>query len=251
MESGITGKCRLLNISPELRNAIYEEVFAFPSMADFLDSEPPFNALTRTCHQVRGECWKMYKEMYRDYWSTTLFTIDVFWRRVRTQDRIDNAIQDHPRGWNDITQEIIDHDKRVKVYAKVQQLRDEDVTHISNVCVYGEEAGECISLGKNGKDIWSHQSGSRYADHKSLEMYVPNEKQDAVSAISFELEETWFSTAYFFVDVNGSTPAEIEHLRRVVARPGLSKEELMIPIREVCYDCVRLREVEDDGEGDP
>lgn len=62
-------KCFLTSIAPELRNAIYIEVFKTPAEASLLGSSPPQKALLLTCRAIYEEAMGTHRLAYRRYWS--------------------------------------------------------------------------------------------------------------------------------------------------------------------------------------
>ncbi|KAK5692252.1 hypothetical protein LTR17_025438 [Elasticomyces elasticus] len=68
----------LLTIAAELRNKIYELVFANDSTEPvyLVTARPPSKALVLVSRQTYEEAKQMYNKAYREYWSFTTFYID-------------------------------------------------------------------------------------------------------------------------------------------------------------------------------
>ncbi|KAK5737824.1 hypothetical protein LTR17_006472 [Elasticomyces elasticus] len=66
----------LLTIAPELRNSIYELVFAADAgPVKLLEASPPEKALLEVCKQTQDEAAGLYVAAFRTYWRNTTFTI--------------------------------------------------------------------------------------------------------------------------------------------------------------------------------
>ncbi|KAK5719217.1 hypothetical protein LTR15_007740 [Elasticomyces elasticus] len=66
----------LLTIAPELRNTIYELVFAADAgPVKLLEASPPEKALLQVCKQTLNEAAGLYVAAFRSYWQGTTFTI--------------------------------------------------------------------------------------------------------------------------------------------------------------------------------
>ncbi|KAK3617663.1 hypothetical protein LTR56_025130 [Elasticomyces elasticus] len=66
----------LLTIAPELRNTIYEFVFAVDAgPVKLLEASPPEKALLQVCKQTLNEAAGLYVAAFRSYWQGTTFTI--------------------------------------------------------------------------------------------------------------------------------------------------------------------------------
>ncbi|KAK4950923.1 hypothetical protein LTR10_010916 [Elasticomyces elasticus] len=66
----------LLTIAPELRNSIYELVFAADvGPVKLLEASPPEKALLQVCKQTLNEAAGLYVAAFRSYWQGTTFTI--------------------------------------------------------------------------------------------------------------------------------------------------------------------------------
>lgn len=72
-------KCYLTTIPPELRNRIYDMVFAIEEDAeqDLEKATPPSISLLVTCRQIHHEAGQLYNEACRRFWAETNFTINV------------------------------------------------------------------------------------------------------------------------------------------------------------------------------
>ncbi|KAK5719212.1 hypothetical protein LTR15_007735 [Elasticomyces elasticus] len=68
----------LLTIAAELRNKIYELVFASDDteVVYLLTARPPSKALVLVSRQTYEEAKQMYNKVYQEYWSLTTFYID-------------------------------------------------------------------------------------------------------------------------------------------------------------------------------
>lgn len=70
--------CRLLTITPELRNHIYKYVFDINITdipIDIFAASPPPKAIIQSCRQLHNEAAGLYYPAYRRYWTETTFTI--------------------------------------------------------------------------------------------------------------------------------------------------------------------------------
>ncbi|TKA33316.1 hypothetical protein B0A50_00869 [Salinomyces thailandicus] len=71
----------LLNITPELRNHIYDLVFAPDSEAnteiDLLHAHAPAKDLLLTCTQIHNEAVQLHKRAHQQYWSTSTFKLTL------------------------------------------------------------------------------------------------------------------------------------------------------------------------------
>ena len=67
--------CHLKRLSPELRNRIYDLVFATEETADLLTAKPPQGALLETCRQLYTEAHLVHKESCRKFWEETQFYV--------------------------------------------------------------------------------------------------------------------------------------------------------------------------------
>lgn len=79
--------CLLFKLPPELRNYIYELIFATPDTIDFVDACSPPKDLVLTCRRLHTEMTGLYKEAYRAYWSETTFEIDMFLDKPKRTER--------------------------------------------------------------------------------------------------------------------------------------------------------------------
>lgn len=70
-----TDSCPLLDLAAELRNRIYEYVFAHDEEkeVDLLHATPPSSALLRTCRQIYSEANQVYKHAFREFWTSSRF----------------------------------------------------------------------------------------------------------------------------------------------------------------------------------
>ncbi|KAK5678692.1 hypothetical protein LTS10_009136 [Elasticomyces elasticus] len=67
---------KLLTMPPEMRNRIYELVFATqPEEADLLNPMPPTKQLLLACAQIYHEARGLYNTARRSYWRETRFTV--------------------------------------------------------------------------------------------------------------------------------------------------------------------------------
>ncbi|KAK5731713.1 hypothetical protein LTR17_011184 [Elasticomyces elasticus] len=67
---------KLLTMPPEMRNRIYELVFATkPEEADLLNPMPPTKQLLLACAQIYHEARGLYNTARRSYWRETHFTV--------------------------------------------------------------------------------------------------------------------------------------------------------------------------------
>lgn len=72
---------RFFSIPPELRIIIYEFAFSTapqgPSEISLAHAAPPSKAILQTCQQGYCEVFLLHKQAYREYWRTTIFTLDA------------------------------------------------------------------------------------------------------------------------------------------------------------------------------
>ncbi|KAK4895293.1 hypothetical protein LTR27_006636 [Elasticomyces elasticus] len=69
------GEAGLLTIPPELRNAIYELIYEFPTgSVDLLKASSPSEATLLVCKQIFNEAKLLYEERCQQYWRNTQFT---------------------------------------------------------------------------------------------------------------------------------------------------------------------------------
>lgn len=62
--------CHFTALPPEIRNNVYEQVFAFEIVESrLLGASPPSHALLFACKQVYEEAKEMYKVQYKQYWE--------------------------------------------------------------------------------------------------------------------------------------------------------------------------------------
>ena len=69
--------CHLLDLPPEIRNAIYDLVF-LPNIAEpveLLEATPPSKALALTCRQMHEEAKLLYREAYQKFWEEAEFVL--------------------------------------------------------------------------------------------------------------------------------------------------------------------------------
>ena len=70
-------KCHLLDSPPEVRNRIYDYLFAIEPTADLLTVTPPEKALIVTCRQIYEEAKHMYRVRFRAFWMDTTFETNL------------------------------------------------------------------------------------------------------------------------------------------------------------------------------
>ncbi|KAK5678576.1 hypothetical protein LTS10_009020 [Elasticomyces elasticus] len=85
----------LLTIAPELRNSIYELVFAADAgPVKLLEASPPEKALLQVCRKTQDEAAGLYVAAFRSYWRNTIFTIRRGPEIVTPPYRVNFGMQD-------------------------------------------------------------------------------------------------------------------------------------------------------------
>lgn len=241
-------ECRLFMLPPEIRNIIYELVFISPSTVDFVDASSPPKALVMTCRRIHQETSEAYTDIYRSYWSKTKFMIEVFEgnppfapdqipepaEAAKGAETAEDAVFDP----SPTVERSLDKDKQAKVYAKVQEMHDQDLARISNILIYSERAAEFYTLDDSASGMWRlHHRSSWNPKPFALILYAPLKKAKQLRHAGFDIGPTVGPpntiTAFIVTDCGME---DIMTARRIIARTSLSKEELMVPIRDVCHD---------------
>lgn len=175
------------SLPAELRNCIWELAFTSPSSVDFLNTGPPSKSLLLTCRQVHSEAKGLYNAGFRAYWSTTLFTIDVF------DELPDATTLDH----TDDLRKDLNEAKKAQVYAKIEGVRDEDVAHISHVLIPSIHESDYWRLGEYiSRKVWSVHFEIPFDNSVISDTYfillAPAEKVGALEAENILVN--WLST---------------------------------------------------------
>lgn len=122
-----TTPCRLLSLPPELRNEIYELAFttSVGEKVNLFAHKPPTKSLLLTCREVYNEAGGLYKEAYRTFWRSSNFIVE---------GETTTSLEVGPTAY--------------------QELREEDVEHITSLTVYApEQFGD--HLLRYREDIWT------------------------------------------------------------------------------------------------
>lgn len=66
-------ECCLLRLSAEIRNIIYDFIFAFDITrpAELIEALPPYKGFVLACRQKHKKAKPLYVEAYRTYWKDT------------------------------------------------------------------------------------------------------------------------------------------------------------------------------------
>lgn len=225
---GSQDDCLLFKLPPELRAQIGELVFATPSRVNLVDAQAPGGKeLTATCQWMYGETAEMYTHMYRSYWSDTNFFIDVF-----EGDR-DAGV----RKPGEVIVRTLDGGKQHRIYAKVKELRDEDVLRIEHVHIYLDKSSCSYVLGDPHPDMWSYWFPTpEHLDHRAIYLYVPTTKRARLESEGLKTVEVCWTKMYVHCIVQCWKWVDVQRARKIIDRKGLSKEELMSGIRFACQD---------------
>lgn len=118
--------CRLLSLPAELRNRIYELAFAHDSEkdVDLLKAQTPSKDLVLTCRAIYAEASGVYKQAYRDFWTTSRF-------QMQMQQKETDAI------------------------AKLQALADADLDHIRTISIGSALSPSSPHSRYEGGEIWA------------------------------------------------------------------------------------------------
>lgn len=151
-----------------------------PDVVDLVDVCSPPKDLVVTCRRLHVETSGLYKEAYRACWSETTFQIDMFGNEPDKEER-----------------RPLDEDKKARVFAKVQELCDDDVSHTSHAYVPYAEEGEFFELGDAIWDTWSlHYPRPDVPKHKAVQLFYPLENTDALEDAGLKTSTTCASKSF-------------------------------------------------------
>lgn len=237
--SSTSQTCTLLKLPSKIRTQIYEHVFGLPlaHAVDILDVpvSPVPKAILSTCRQIHNEAHDLYIETFRAYWTKTRFVVDVFDDTERPFDF--EAHLDKPHKTR-----TADGERKARVYAKVQELRDEDVAHICDAYIYDNSYDSCWTLGEPYSDFWSLNfpapAGRTSKDRtmSSKDLLVPLDKLEAMAEARLPFLMALGTSHFGHATVNPWPWADVAKARKIIDRHGLSKEELMNFVRVACWD---------------
>lgn len=123
-------------------------------------------------------------------------------------------------------------------------MRDEDVSHISHVYVPSAEENRFFELGDATWDTCSlHLPLPHAPKHKAIQFFYPLENTSALEDAGLETSATWASKSLSSLIVHCLPWEDVLKARELMGRKGLTKEELMCPIRIACQDFSQGRDL--------
>lgn len=230
-------QCRLFALPPEIRNYIFQLSFTTDlSVVDLFKTSPPSNGLMMTSRQAYREARGFYRTKYREYWSTTRFTITI----ERDQPSRNYAIINYLRGKMS--------GNRIKRSEFATELRDQDVAHISNislVCTF-VSANHCSSRTLR----LVYQDGLWWTLRKHTDkqwfggyMIFPADRADAIAQLAMITQTIGIVPSRYIPphrlvatrsSMNSGEPirqilddAQIDQVKRAAGKIGLTKQEII------------------------
>lgn len=207
-------ECPLFKLPPEIRNQIWELAFASPSTINFVDACPPSKDLALTCRRIYEETGEMYIDAFRSYWSGTLFTIDIIdgnWEGIERSERNKN--------W--------DLKKRAAVYAKLHELREEDLAHIENLSMPTSKASSHV-FGDPASDMWSDWFPLQgHTDHRAVFLCAPIDKKDALKHSGLGIRLFQEGETHMRFAIQTWEWKDVGRAREIIQSSGLTKDELI------------------------
>ena len=211
--------CTLLTLPSELRNMIYEYVFyrdlGASETVDLLACQPPPQALTQTCRQLRAETKYMYRDANDEFWKLSHFTI-TFTASPRIEAQQQEALK------------------------KLAKMNPADLALIRLLSVRSHHLISDESYSYHLKDsVWRDHDASTASD-----MFVPREKTEELRAAGFFVKEDWWeATNRLYVTRAPGRKAypafssleneRLEEAIRIADRTGLTYPEVARVVRDV------------------
>lgn len=198
-------KCYLLEIPPEIRNNIYDLVFAPDGAGEEIElvgAKTPDKSLVLSCRQIYREVKYVYRAACRSFWRETKFVITL-----EVTDYYDEKMWD----------ENLD-----AVCTQVKGMAGQDVGQINHLRVTDNNS-LLILVDK----VWFEDFG----DVEAEIAYVPNRYRAALEEATYRLGDTGISDMVR-IDLQRQT-VDVEWMKQIVMGRSITVQEIVAIVMEI------------------